>query len=310
MTVEPASSRGTRPAAGWPFAVLMAGWGVLGGAIGATIFVTVVEAQAAREAEQGQEALLAELADNGIATSGIVPVEPLTPEAPAVTSTTVPATTTVPTDSPPQAVPATPADTTTTTAAPDATTTSTTVPAGGQTEATTPAAESPVEAPAPTIPAAGGDHIGIPTFAIGDPIATINIPQLDLNYAVVHGDGAVQLKVAIGHMPGTPLPGLPGNAVLAGHRTSNGRPFYDLDQLAAGQQFTIAATYGTFTYQVTRQETIEPSNVAAVATNDWSTSSVSLYSCTPRGSTRFRLVVHATLINSVPADGVVIGGLA
>lgn len=131
---------------------------------------------------------------------------------------------------------------------------------------------------------------------LGAPLALLTIPKLDLEYPVVFGDGKQQLKVGVGQVPGTPSIGTYGNAVLAGHRTSNGAPFYDLDLLAVGDQFTLAGVFGILTYEVNRTEIVTPDNVASILTSDWTRSSVTLFSCTPRGSTSHRLLVHADLV--------------
>lgn len=134
------------------------------------------------------------------------------------------------------------------------------------------------------------------TLELGSPLALISIPKMDLDYPVVFGDGKQQLKVGIGQVPGTPSIGTYGNAVLAGHRTSNGAPFYDLDLLEVGDQFSLSGVFGVLTYEVNRTEIVTPDDVASILTSDWTRSSVTLFSCTPRGSTSHRLLVHADLV--------------
>ena len=134
------------------------------------------------------------------------------------------------------------------------------------------------------------------TLELGSPLALISIPKMDLEYPVVFGDGKQQLKVGIGQVPGTPSIGTYGNAVLAGHRTSNGAPFYDLDLLEVGDQFSLSGVFGVLTYEVNRTEIVTPDDVASILTSDWTRSSVTLFSCTPRGSTSHRLLVHADLV--------------
>src|ERR1035441_9851797 len=47
------------------------------------------------------------------------------------------------------------------------------------------------------------------------------------------------LMLGPGHYAGTPLPGQPGNAAIAGHRTTYLHPFYSLDQVAAGDPIYV-----------------------------------------------------------------------
>ena len=59
--------------------------------------------------------------------------------------------------------------------------------------------------------------------------ARISVPSLDLEAVVFEGVSSATLAKGPGHMPGTPIPGQPGNSVISGHRTTYGRPFYDFD---------------------------------------------------------------------------------
>ena len=69
----------------------------------------------------------------------------------------------------------------------------------------------------------------------GDPITKISIPAADLKpTVVVEGTGASALRAGAGHYPNTPLPGEEGNVAIAGHRTTYGKPFANLDRLKIG----------------------------------------------------------------------------
>lgn len=74
-------------------------------------------------------------------------------------------------------------------------------------------------------------------LALGAPIAHLVIPRIGLDEIVVEGVGADQLNTGPGHMPGSVLPGEPGNAVISAHRD---RHFHALDRLAVGD--TIITT--------------------------------------------------------------------
>ena len=60
------------------------------------------------------------------------------------------------------------------------------------------------------------------------------IPALNVDTVVVEGTGATALRAGAGHYPNTPLPGEEGNVAIAGHRTTYGKPFANLDRLAVG----------------------------------------------------------------------------
>ena len=67
----------------------------------------------------------------------------------------------------------------------------------------------------------------------GEPVALIDIPEIGVSQVVVEGVDVADLRKGPGHYPGTPLPGQEGNAAIAGHRTTYGAPFADLDQLVS-----------------------------------------------------------------------------
>ena len=52
-----------------------------------------------------------------------------------------------------------------------------------------------------------------------------------------------------GHFPGTPLPGQPGNAAIAGHRTTYMAPFNRIDELEPGDTIDVTTLQGTFQFR-------------------------------------------------------------
>ncbi len=95
--------------------------------------------------------------------------------------------------------------------------------------------------------------------AEGDPVARLKIPEIDVDVVVVAGVSVEDLKRGPGHYPGTPLPGQYGNAVIAGHRTTYGRPFHDIDDLEPGDQIVATTTLaGRYVYEVTGRRSSSP----------------------------------------------------
>ena len=88
-------------------------------------------------------------------------------------------------------------------------------------------------------------------------MATIRIPKIGVDKAVIQGVGVPDLKKGPGHYPSTPLPGQPGNAAIAGHRTTYGAPFYRLDELAPGDKILVATKQGHFEYKVESSKEVE-----------------------------------------------------
>ena len=71
----------------------------------------------------------------------------------------------------------------------------------------------------------------LPPVIEGDPIARIELPRIGVDKIVVAGVDKNDLKKGPGHYPETPLPGQLGNSAIAGHRTTFGQPFFDVDKL-------------------------------------------------------------------------------
>src|SRR5271157_5382201 len=69
---------------------------------------------------------------------------------------------------------------------------------------------------------------GAPAAATDGLIGRIEIPRLLFSAVVVEGVDKTTLRRAVGHIPGTALPGHPGNVGLAGHRDTFFRPLKDL----------------------------------------------------------------------------------
>jgi len=132
--------------------------------------------------------------------------------------------------------------------------------------------------------------------AVGSPVGTITIPKIALSMVVVEGTDEPQLQAGPGHYPSTPLPGQAGNSAIAGHRTTYLAPFYNLDALVPGDTIVVTTVQGTFLYQMTNNQVVDPSDVSVVAPT--STPQLTLTTCNPRYSASQRLVVHAALVAS------------
>ena len=145
---------------------------------------------------------------------------------------------------------------------------------------------------------------GLPTIAPdvaapapGQPVGIISIPKIALEMVVVEGTDEEQLRSGPGHYTGTPLPGEQGNVAIAGHRTTYLHPFYNLNELVAGDDVDIVTVQGLFIYQVTTSQAVVPTDVAVVAPTP--TPTLTLTTCNPRYSASQRLVVHAKLVKDV-----------
>ena len=86
--------------------------------------------------------------------------------------------------------------------------------------------------------------------AIGEPVAKIVIPALDVERVVLEGEDRAVLRQGPAHVPGTSLPGAEGNAVIRGHRTLWSGPFQNLHRLNYGSEIHVQTATGTAVYLV------------------------------------------------------------
>ena len=118
----------------------------------------------------------------------------------------------------------------------------------------------------------------------------IGIPKIGLDKFVVEGVDVDDLRKGPGHYPSTQMPGHEGNSAIAGHRTTYGAPFGDLDQLAAGDEIRVVTVQGDFRYKVTEQLVVDPSQIEVLdptpdpARPGHQLSTLTLTTCNPKYS--------------------------
>ena len=139
----------------------------------------------------------------------------------------------------------------------------------------------------------------LPDPPLGSAVGVIVIPKISLSMVVVEGTGTAQLEAGPGHYPSTPLPGQNGNVAIAGHRTTYLHPFYNLNELVAGDSIVIETVQGIFLYHVLTSVEVSPTDVAVAGPTP--TPTLTLTTCNPRYSAAQRLVVHAALVASALA---------
>jgi sortase A len=147
----------------------------------------------------------------------------------------------------------------------------------------TPTVPATVTSVAPTMPAPSEGNV----------LGKIEIPKIGLTAYVVEGVETDDLKNGPGHYPGTPLPGQKGNAAIAGHRSTYGAPFANVDDLQPGDAITVTTLQGVFHYAVTGQEIVSPNDVAVLdPTED---NQLTLTACHPKYSASKRIIIHSQL---------------
>ncbi|WP_434590071.1 class E sortase [Streptomyces sp. A5-4] len=144
--------------------------------------------------------------------------------------------------------------------------------------------------------------------------AVLRIPRLDVTAPVAQGiskDGVLD-KGYVGHYPQTAQPGRPGNFALAGHRNTHGEPFRRIDRLRAGDEIKVETKDAVYTYAVGKtlaQTTARDSGVIAKVPRSNLSPGVgyseagyylTLTTCTPEYTSKYRLVVWATITSMRP----------
>lgn len=127
-------------------------------------------------------------------------------------------------------------------------------------------------------------------------LGMLSIPKIDVDLLFTEGVTKEALKYAVGHMPGTAMPGEVGNCAVAGHRSYTfGEYFNRLDELEVGDEIAVSIGSETYTYRVYESFLVEPSEV-------WVTEPVedgkviTLITCHPVVAATHRLIVRGELI--------------
>jgi sortase A len=89
----------------------------------------------------------------------------------------------------------------------------------------------------------------------GSLVGQIAIRSIGLTAMIAEGDNAGILRRAVGHVPGTALPGQQGNVVIAGHRDTFFRP---LRNIRKGDEITLTTLTGSYRYRVDFTEIVAP----------------------------------------------------
>ena len=130
---------------------------------------------------------------------------------------------------------------------------------------------------------------------VGDSLTRIEMPKIGVDVVVVEGTSASALRAGAGHYPETPLPCELGNVAIAGHRTTYGKPFANIDRLGPGDVIVLETPVGSCTYEVSRAPFVVLADERSVVANTPGHAGLTLTSCHPKGSASHRIVVAATM---------------
>lgn len=130
----------------------------------------------------------------------------------------------------------------------------------------------------------------------GKPMGRLEIPSIGVDYAVIEGTDEGDLQKGPGHYPTTALPGQGRTIGIAGHRTTYGAPFNQIDGIDVGDEITIEMPYADFTYTVTNWRIVDPTDVQIV--DDVGRERLVLTACHPLYSAAQRYAVFADLTDT------------
>jgi sortase A len=125
----------------------------------------------------------------------------------------------------------------------------------------------------------------------GEILGRIEIPRLGMMVAIVEGTTSRTLRLGVGHIKGTALPGEPGNAGIAGHRDTY---FRALKDIRVQDDIQIQTATGLSHYEVDRVQIVAPGDTGILAPS--AGSDLTLVTCYPFhyiGAAPQRFVVHA-----------------
>lgn len=143
----------------------------------------------------------------------------------------------------------------------------------------------------------------VPPPEVGEGMALLQVPALDLEQIVVEGTSADALKEGPGHFRNSSLPGQRGNVVIAGRRTTYGAPFARLDELENGDEVIVSVAQGRYVYEVTDVREVEPGDEDVL--DQLGQNTLTLITANPpyRADGRLAVVAEYRAPEDAPEDG-------
>ena len=119
--------------------------------------------------------------------------------------------------------------------------------------------------------------VNLPVAPIpGGALGRIEIPRIGLAAMIMEGTDGRTLQRAVGHIPGTVLPGQHGNAGIAGHRDTFFRPLRNVHH---DDEITLTTLDGTYHYLVDSSQVVAPEDTQVL--NDSDDTILTLVTCYP-----------------------------
>ncbi len=132
----------------------------------------------------------------------------------------------------------------------------------------------------------------------GDAAGRIRIPEIGVDQVVLDGTSDATLRKGPGFFEETPFPGTEGTTAMAGHRTTYGAPFRNIDELESGDAIVVEMPYARFEYRVERTRYVQPDDVWVIKRVGYER--LVLSACHPLYSASQRVVVFARQVRVEP----------
>jgi LPXTG-site transpeptidase (sortase) family protein len=132
------------------------------------------------------------------------------------------------------------------------------------------------------------------TENVPDVFGMLEIPQINLEQYVVTGTSTEALTYGPGYYIKTSTPGNRGNVGIAGHRTTYGAPFSDLDKLQTGDEIMLTVGADKYKYIIDEILIVDPNQGERYLYNRGD-ERITLTTCHPKFSDKLRLIVTGSL---------------
>ena len=127
-----------------------------------------------------------------------------------------------------------------------------------------------------------------------DVFGKLEIESIKLNQFIVSGTDEQSLEFGPGHYIQTAFPGAGGNVGIAGHRTTFGAPFANLDKVELGDELILTVGANKYHYEVDEVTIVEAVGGEYVLYNRGD-DRLTLTTCHPKYSAKQRLIVTGIL---------------
>ncbi len=125
----------------------------------------------------------------------------------------------------------------------------------------------------------------------GDAIGRLRVPRLDLSIVFLNGTNSSDLRRGPGRHLETFMPGEGQLVYIAGHRTTYGAPFSNINRLKPGEMISVELPYGSIEYRVTSHRIVDDNDLSVLESRG--REELVLQACHPRFFASQRYLVYA-----------------